>query len=158
MKLYLYQKCQKLNFDIYTSEPVDLQLGKALHVLIADFIFLLHFFQKLLLIIPARNLAPFLVHDLAAKLELAIMLVVAFGFAAKRTEETGRIANSIWVSFIMNFAVIKLIKDFLNLDAVFGVLDIMLTITILTIAGAGEVAVLIASCHPFQYVKIIINE
>jgi hypothetical protein len=85
------------------------------------------------------------------------MLVVAFGFPTKRTEETGDVANTIRISFIVNFAVIKLIKDLLNLDTVFGILNIMLTITIITIAGAGEVAVLIASCHPFQYVKIIIN-
>ena len=136
---------------------LDLQLGEALHVLLADGIFLLHLFKELFLVIPARNLAPFLVHDFAAKLELAIMLIVAFRFAAKRTEETGDIANTIRVSFIMNFAVIMLIKDFLNLDAVFGVFDIMLTLAIFTIAGAGEIAVLIASSHPFQYVIIIIN-
>jgi len=85
------------------------------------------------------------------------MLVVAFGFAAKRTEETGRIANSIRVCFVVNFTVIMLIKDFLNLGAVFGVFDIMLTVAIFAIAGAGEVAVLSTSSHPFQYVKIIIN-
>ncbi len=136
MKLYLYQKCQKLNFDIYTSEPVDLQLGKALHVLIADFIFLLHFFQKLLLIIPARNLAPFLVHNLTAKLKPAIMLIVAFGFSTKRTEETRSVANTIRVGFIVNFAVKMIIKEFLNLDAVFGVFNVMLTVAIFAIAGA----------------------
>jgi hypothetical protein len=72
-------------------------------------------------------------------------------------DEEWDVANTIRISFIVNFAVIKLIKDLLNLDTVFGILNIMLTITIITIAGAGEVAVLIASCHPFQYVKIIIN-
>ena len=136
MKLYLYQKCQKLNFDIYTSETVDLQLGEALHVLLADFIFLLHLFKQLLLVIPARHLAPFLVHNLAAKLKPAIMLIVAFGFSTKRTEETGSVANTIRVGFIVNFAVKMIIKEFLNLDAVFRVLNIMLTIAIFAIAGA----------------------
>ena len=136
MKLYLYQKCQKLNFDIYISETVDLQLGEALHVLLANLIFLLHLFEQLLLVIPTRHLAPFLVHNLAAKLEPAIMLIVAFRFSTKRTEETRSVANTIRVGFIVNFAVEMIIKEFLNLDAVFGVLDVMLTVAIFAIAGA----------------------
>ena len=43
MKLYLYQKCQKLNFDIYKKLRTYLQLCHLLNVVIADAVLLLHF-------------------------------------------------------------------------------------------------------------------
>jgi len=84
----------------------------------------------------------------------------AFCFGAQRTVETGNITDAIRVSFIMNFAVEVSIKDFFNKNAVFFYFNIMFAFAVITVAGAGEIAIFNASSssrHPLTYVKIIIN-
>jgi len=84
---------------------------------------------------------------------------VAFCFGAQSTIETGNITDAVRVSFIMNFAVEVVIKDFFNKNAIFFYFNIMFAFAVIAIASAGEVAVFNAgsSRHPLTYVKIIIN-
>jgi hypothetical protein len=64
------------------------------------------------------------------------MLKIALLAAAKRTEETRSVSHSIRISLIMLLAVIRLLIKILEQCSVLCIFNIMLALTIITIASA----------------------
>jgi heme/copper-type cytochrome/quinol oxidase subunit 1 len=70
------------------------------------------------------------------------MLEITVCFAAQRTEETRNKSDAFRISLIVNLAIIMLLIQLLTLGTLLLVCDMMLAVTIITITGTGEVAVL----------------
>jgi hypothetical protein len=84
------------------------------------------------------------------------VLEVASRLSTERTEETRSISHTIRVSFPVKRLIEIRIEQLLNLLPILNSFDIMFASTVITVAGAGEIAVLDSSRHPYWYVKRII--
>jgi hypothetical protein len=115
-------------------------LRELLKVLIADLILLLHLRQQPIAVLSSCNLPPLAI-DLNSEIKSAIMLEVALLAAAKRTEETRGVSHTIRVSLIMLLSIKRILIKILEKSPIFCIVDVMLTLTIITIASAGEITI-----------------
>jgi hypothetical protein len=81
------------------------------------------------------NLSPLAVH-LNSELISAIMLKIAFLSAAKRSKETWSISHSFRICFVMLLPVIRLIIKLLKRCTILYGFNVMLPLTIISIACA----------------------
>jgi hypothetical protein len=70
------------------------------------------------------------------------MLEIATTILAKIAEETGNVANSKWIGFIVNSPIKILIINLLDFQPIILIFDIMFKVTTFTSASAGIIAIL----------------
>lgn len=134
-----------------------LDLRKLLEILIADLVLVFHLRQYTITIFLSSNLSPLTVH-LNPEIIPAIVLKIAFFPAAKWTEETRRISHSLWISLVVLFPVIRLLIKLLKQSPILFIFDVMLPLTIITIASAREITISNRCGHHYLCVIVLIKQ